>query len=133
MFRGLCAFPLTPVTAQDIDEMGIVKTLSRIIKARSVSLGILGQPGVMPTLTTYAREHSAVLPIVKAWAPSILSRFCSMSRMYCLPFYRLLLVAPITCLSTSVVDVSATQGSPWSMLGINSARAEISSTHIRRR
>ncbi|HCN96080.1 MAG TPA: dihydrodipicolinate synthase family protein, partial [Leclercia sp.] len=51
MFTGLCAFPLTPVTASGVDEEGFRNILARLTAARVDSLGILGSTGSYAFLT----------------------------------------------------------------------------------
>lgn len=61
MFTGLCAFPLTPVTGNDVDEAGFRKILSRLTTARVDSLGILGSTGSYAYLTREQRKRVALL------------------------------------------------------------------------
>ncbi|TPG65013.1 dihydrodipicolinate synthase family protein [Ewingella americana] len=72
MFKGLCAFPLTPVTTQGVDEKGFTKLLSRLTEARVDSIGVLGSTGSYAYLTReqrkritlIAREQSAGIPLM---------------------------------------------------------------------
>lgn len=45
MFTGLSAFPMTPVTANGVDEKGFNNILARLTTARVDSMGILGSTG----------------------------------------------------------------------------------------
>ncbi|WP_058911957.1 dihydrodipicolinate synthase family protein [Entomohabitans teleogrylli] len=61
MFTGLCAFPLTPVIRNGVDEAGFRKILTRLIAARVDSLGILGSTGSYAYLTREQRKRVALL------------------------------------------------------------------------
>ena len=61
MFTGLCAFPLTPVTASGVDEEGFRNILARLTAARVDSLGILGSTGSYAFLTREQRKRIATL------------------------------------------------------------------------
>ncbi len=61
MFTGLCAFPLTPVTASGVDEEGFSKILARLTAARVDSLGILGSTGSYAYLTREQHKRIATL------------------------------------------------------------------------
>lgn len=71
-FKGLCAFPLTPVTTNGIDEQGFLRILERITTARVDSLGILGSTGNYAYLnrqqkkriTMLAKEQSGDIPVM---------------------------------------------------------------------
>lgn len=45
MFTGLCAFPLTPLHQQNIDEKAFIRILARLTDAGVDSLGVLGSTG----------------------------------------------------------------------------------------
>ncbi|MRT48194.1 dihydrodipicolinate synthase family protein [Raoultella sp. RIT712] len=61
MFTGLCAFPLTPITASGVDEKGFSHILSRLTDARVDSMGILGSTGSYAYLTREQRQRVATL------------------------------------------------------------------------
>ncbi|HDR2751736.1 TPA: dihydrodipicolinate synthase family protein [Enterobacter asburiae] len=61
MFTGLCAFPLTPVTRNGVDEASFMKIMSRLTDARVDSLGILGSTGSYAYLTREQRKRVALL------------------------------------------------------------------------
>lgn len=61
MFTGLSAFPLTPVTANGVDEKGFSKILVRLATARVDSMGILGSTGSYAYLTPEQRKRVATL------------------------------------------------------------------------
>lgn len=72
MFKGLCAFPLTPVNTKGVDEKGFTTLVSRLTEARVDSLGILGSTGNYAYLTREQRkrvasvacEQSAGIPVM---------------------------------------------------------------------
>lgn len=72
MFKGLCAFPLTPFNAKGIDEHGFIKLLSRLVNAQVDSLGILGSTGSYAYLSceqrkrviTLAKQYSNKIPLM---------------------------------------------------------------------
>lgn len=45
MFKGLCAFPLTPVARDDVDEAALVQLVGRCVDAGADSIGVLGSTG----------------------------------------------------------------------------------------
>jgi dihydrodipicolinate synthase/N-acetylneuraminate lyase len=49
MFTGLCAFPLTPVTGNGVDEASFMKILSRLTTRGSILWGFWARQEVMPT------------------------------------------------------------------------------------
>lgn len=61
MFTGLSAFPLTPVTANGVDEKGFNNILARLTTARVDSMGILGSTGSYAYLTREQRKRVATL------------------------------------------------------------------------
>lgn len=63
MFTGLSAFPLTPVTARDIDEQGFSKILTRLTAARVDSLGVLGSTGSYAYLSREQRKRISTLAV----------------------------------------------------------------------
>lgn len=66
MFRGLSAFPLTPITPSGFDEKGFIRILQRIVDARVDSIGALGSTGSYTYLTREQRKHIASLTIAHA-------------------------------------------------------------------
>ncbi len=61
MFKGLSAFPLTPVNSQGIDETGFLAILNRLVAARVDSVGVLGSTGSYAYLTREQRKRVASL------------------------------------------------------------------------
>lgn len=61
MFTGLSAFPMTPVTANGVDEKGFNNILARLTTARVDSMGILGSTGSYAYLTPEQRKRVATL------------------------------------------------------------------------
>ncbi|NKX55438.1 dihydrodipicolinate synthase family protein [Arthrobacter mobilis] len=56
MFDGLCAFPLTPVSEDGLDEAAFVHLVSRIAAAGVASIGVLGSTGIYPYLSRGERR-----------------------------------------------------------------------------
>jgi 4-hydroxy-tetrahydrodipicolinate synthase len=46
MFKGLCAFPLTPLAGDNVDEAALVQLVGRCVDAGADSIGVLGSTGV---------------------------------------------------------------------------------------
>ena len=69
MFTGLCAFPLTPLHQQNIDEKAFIRILARLTDAGVDSLGILGSTGSYAYLSREQRRR--VVQVAKAHAGSI--------------------------------------------------------------
>ncbi|QHM70210.1 dihydrodipicolinate synthase family protein [Mixta intestinalis] len=61
MFKGLSAFPLTPITSAGIDRQGFIKILERLTAAEVDSVGILGSTGSYAYLTREQRKHVAAV------------------------------------------------------------------------
>lgn len=61
MFKGLSAFPITPITPHGIDEKGFLRILHRLTDAKVDSLGVLGSTGSYAYLTREQRKSLAVL------------------------------------------------------------------------
>ena len=61
MFTGLSAFPLTPVTADGIDERGFIRLLERLTEAEVDSIGVLGSTGSYAYLTLEQRKKVTAL------------------------------------------------------------------------
>lgn len=66
MFTGLCAFPLTPLHQQNIDEKAFIRILARLTDAGVDSLGILGSTGSYAYLSREQRKR--VVQVAKAHA-----------------------------------------------------------------
>lgn len=66
MFRGLSAFPLTPITASGFDEEGFCRILRRIAVAEADSIGVLGSTGSYAYLTREQRKQVATLAVEHA-------------------------------------------------------------------
>jgi len=66
MFKGLSAFPLTPITASGFDEEGFCRILQRIVAADVDSIGVLGSTGSYAYLTREQRQHVATLAVEHA-------------------------------------------------------------------
>lgn len=68
MFTGLCAFPLTPLHQQNIDEKAFIRILARLTDAGVDSLGILGSTGSYAYLSREQRKR--VVQVAKTHAGS---------------------------------------------------------------
>ncbi|HBT4825670.1 TPA: dihydrodipicolinate synthase family protein [Klebsiella quasipneumoniae subsp. similipneumoniae] len=68
MFTGLCAFPLTPLHQQNIDEKAFIRILARLTDAGVDSLGILGSTGSYAYLSREQRKR--VVQVAKSHAGS---------------------------------------------------------------
>ncbi|MFF0988700.1 dihydrodipicolinate synthase family protein [Kocuria nitroreducens] len=66
MLEGLCAFPLTPVSEEGVDESALTGLISRIVEAEVNSIGVLGSTGLYPYLDR--AERSTVLEVAVAAA-----------------------------------------------------------------
>ncbi|MEW6483629.1 MAG: dihydrodipicolinate synthase family protein [Pseudomonadota bacterium] len=69
MFKGLSAFPLTPLLNDDIDEGAFIRLLQRLAAAKVNSLGVLGSTGSYAYLSREQRKR--VTAIAKAHAGDI--------------------------------------------------------------
>lgn len=69
MFTGLCAFPLTPLHQQHLDEKAFIRILSRLTDTGVDSLGILGSTGSYAYLNREQRKR--VVQVAKAHVGSI--------------------------------------------------------------
>ncbi len=93
MFTGLCAFPLTPLHQQNIDEKAFIRILARLTDAGVDSLGILGSTGSYAYLSReqrkrvvqVAKAHAGPTPMMVASAPSPPARCCGWWRMLSRP------------------------------------------------
>jgi len=66
MFKGLCAFPLTPLIAGEIDERTFVSLISNLAEARVDSIGALGSTGSYAYLTRAQRLRGTQLAVTAA-------------------------------------------------------------------
>lgn len=72
MFRGISAFPLTPMNESGIDETALVRLVERLVLARVDSICALGSTGSYAYLTMAERrrvtqltvEHSSRVPVM---------------------------------------------------------------------
>ncbi|RAM38106.1 dihydrodipicolinate synthase family protein [Arthrobacter globiformis] len=58
MFNGLCAFPLTPLAGNDIDEAAFARLVSRCADAGVDSIGVLGSTGIYTYLLRDERRKA---------------------------------------------------------------------------
>ena len=56
MFNGLCAFPLTPLAGDNVDEAAFVRLVSRCADAGVDSIGVLGSTGIYTYLLREERR-----------------------------------------------------------------------------
>jgi 4-hydroxy-tetrahydrodipicolinate synthase len=56
MFEGLCAFPLTPLAGDDVDEAALVRLVARCVDAGVDSIGVLGSTGIYTYLLREERR-----------------------------------------------------------------------------
>lgn len=68
MFKGLSAFPLTPLNASGIDEHAFLTILARLTAAKVDSLGVLGSTGSYAYFTREQRKRVATLAVQHAEA-----------------------------------------------------------------
>ncbi|GGG68829.1 dihydrodipicolinate synthase family protein [Kocuria dechangensis] len=66
MLEGLCAFPLTPVSEEGVDEAALTGLVARLTAAEVDSIGVLGSTGIYPYLDR--TERSTVLEVAVAAA-----------------------------------------------------------------
>ncbi|MEX5259736.1 dihydrodipicolinate synthase family protein [Kocuria sp. CPCC 205263] len=66
MLEGLCAFPLTPVSEEGVDEAALTGLVARLATAEVDSIGVLGSTGLYPYLDR--AERSTVLEMAVAAA-----------------------------------------------------------------
>lgn len=66
LFRGLCAFPLTPLRGERIDEAAFTSLLARLVDARVDGLGVLGSTGSYAYLTREERRRITRLAVENA-------------------------------------------------------------------
>ncbi|MFC9354160.1 dihydrodipicolinate synthase family protein [Arthrobacter sp. NPDC057013] len=57
MFNGLCAFPLTPLAGDDVDEAALVRLVVRCVDAGADSIGVLGSTGIYTYLLREERRR----------------------------------------------------------------------------
>ncbi|MBB1201541.1 dihydrodipicolinate synthase family protein [Enterobacteriaceae bacterium 89] len=71
-FSGLCAFPLTPLSGEQIDWSSFVRILQRLVTAKVDSIGVLGSTGCYPYFSPAERreilqtavEHAGDIPVM---------------------------------------------------------------------
>lgn len=56
MFNGLCAFPLTPLAGDNVDEAAVVRLVGRCADAGADSIGVLGSTGIYTYLLREERR-----------------------------------------------------------------------------
>ena len=56
MFKGLCAFPLTPLVGDNVDEAALVRLVARCVDAGVDSVGVLGSTGIYTYLLRQERR-----------------------------------------------------------------------------
>lgn len=66
MLEGLCAFPLTPLSEEGVDEAALTGLVARIVAAGVDSIGVLGSTGIYPYLDR--AERSTALEVAVAAA-----------------------------------------------------------------
>lgn len=66
LFQGLCAFPLTPLRDQYIDEAAFTALLARLTDAGVDALGVLGSTGSYAYLTREERARITRLAVENA-------------------------------------------------------------------
>lgn len=57
MFNGLCAFPLTPLAGDNVDEAALVRLVGRCVDAGVDSIGVLGSTGIYTYLLREERRR----------------------------------------------------------------------------
>ncbi|CAK9885809.1 MAG: 4-hydroxy-tetrahydrodipicolinate synthase [Candidatus Erwinia impunctatus] len=63
MFRRLCAFPLTPISEQGVDEGAYLKLIARLVTAKADAIGVLGSTGSYAYLTLKQRARLVRLAV----------------------------------------------------------------------
>lgn len=58
MFKGLCAFPLTPLAGGNVDEAALVQLVARAADAGADSIGVLGSTGIYTYLRRDERRRA---------------------------------------------------------------------------
>ncbi|MFE4837006.1 dihydrodipicolinate synthase family protein [Arthrobacter sp. NPDC056691] len=58
MFNGLCAFPLTPLAGDNVDEAALVRLVGRCVDAGADSVGVLGSTGIYTYLLREERRKA---------------------------------------------------------------------------
>jgi 4-hydroxy-tetrahydrodipicolinate synthase len=58
VFTGLCAFPLTPLTGDNVDEAALVRLVNRAADAAVDSIGVLGSTGIYTYLRREERRRA---------------------------------------------------------------------------
>ncbi len=72
MFEGLCAFPLTPLTVDGVDQAALAGLVGRITDAGVKSIGILGSTGVYPYLSRDERHEALEAAVASAGDASVM-------------------------------------------------------------
>jgi 4-hydroxy-tetrahydrodipicolinate synthase len=57
MFEGLCAFPLTPLAGENVDEAALARLVARCADAGADSIGVLGSTGIYTYLLREERRQ----------------------------------------------------------------------------
>ncbi|GAA2725071.1 dihydrodipicolinate synthase family protein [Cellulomonas aerilata] len=70
---GLCAFPLTPVTRDGVDEGALVALVSRLAAGGVDSVGVLGSTGVYPYLSRGERRAAVEAAVDAAGAVPVIA------------------------------------------------------------
>lgn len=73
MFRGLCAFPLTPLAGDNVDEAALVQLVGRCVDAGADSIGVLGSTGVYTYLLREERRKVVEAAVEAAQGTPVLA------------------------------------------------------------
>ena len=73
MFDGLCAFPLTPLSEDGVDQTALARLVGRITDAGVKSIGVLGSTGVYPYLSRDERREALQVAVGSAGDASVMS------------------------------------------------------------
>ena len=63
MFTGLCAFPLTPLAGDDVDEAALVRLVARSVDVGVDSIGVLGSTGIYTYLLRGERRKAVEVAV----------------------------------------------------------------------
>lgn len=66
MFRGLSAFPLTPVSENSVDESAFAVLIQRLVTAGVDSIGVLGSTGSYAYLSRKERRQVLTRALAEA-------------------------------------------------------------------
>lgn len=72
MSKGLCAFPLTPLTEGGVDQAALARLVGRITDAGVKSIGVLGSTGIYPYLSRDERHQALEAAVSSAGEASIM-------------------------------------------------------------